>query len=138
MLSFALIRCQGQIPGGSWADQTIVCLDTVTKHQGLYEGKSDRNAQLWVYCNEDSFWWGFCGKSNSPGAILAYEYEAAFSNYWYITFCPPFFDSDRTINLEDKMNELKDYNPEPDAIDSYHGPRMMRPYIFFHETMCVQ
>lgn len=55
-------------------------LDTIERHQGLFDGKSSYgNANLWVYCNEHSFWFEHC-YSTDTNAVIAYEKEDPFLN----------------------------------------------------------
>ena len=116
----------------------LIIAGTINKLQGLYEGKSETgNANLWVYCNEDSFWFqSLCTKGdNPPQAVIAYENEDIFFNNWYITFCPQFYESRWTIPFRDMKSNLQRNNPEPDNMESYDGPPGTQGYIFFHETM---
>lgn len=110
---------------------------TIQRHQGLYQGKSGYgNAYLWVYCNEDSFWFSQCTKGdNPPSAIVAYEQEDIFFNNWYITFCPQFYKTGWTIPLKKLRKDLEDDNPDPSVMESYAGPPVSQAEIFFHETM---
>ena len=103
----------------------------------MYEGKSETgNANLWVYCNEDSFWFGHCTKGDNPTrAIIAYEYEDNFFNNWYITFCPQFYNSSWTIPFQTMKKDLQNSNPTSGAMESYEGPPGTQGYTFFHETM---
>ena len=112
-------------------------VDTINRHQGLYEGKSATgNAALWVYCNEDSFWFGHCTKGdNPPRAIIAYESEDRFFNNWYITFCPQFYNSSWSIPWRDQKKNLEDNNPDPMEMETYDGPPATQGGTFFHETM---
>ena len=114
-----------------------IFLATIQKHQGLFEGKSSTGtANLWVYCNEDSFWFSGCTKGDDPPvAIIAYEQESNFWNNWYITFCPQFYSSSYEIPFQQKISELKEANPNSNEMESYYGPPGTQAAIFFHETM---
>ena len=57
---------------------------------------------LWIYCNEDSYWWKRC-KETDTSAVLAYEYEASLVHNWYMTFCPAFHNLGFAIPLEKKV-----------------------------------
>ena len=114
-----------------------IFLATIQKHQGLFEGKSSTgNANLWVYCNDDSFWWSLCTKGDNPNvAVIAFEQEDKFFNNWYITFCPQFYNSTWEIPFQQKVSDLKESNPYPNVMESYYGPPGTQADIFFHETM---
>ena len=111
-------------------------IDTIKRQQGLYEGKSDYgNANLWVYCNEDSFWFHHC--SDSTEAIVAYESEGWYFNNWYITFCPQFFSPLHTRDFKAWKAVLLGMKPPPTALEMYEGGlgKRTRAITFFHETM---
>ena len=91
-----------------------------------------RNANLWVYCNEDSSWFvRYCNPG--VGAIFAYETEAVFSPNWYITFCSPFFDKKWRLPLSDLINIVNTNKWDKTAIELYTTPGTQAATIF-HET----
>ena len=114
-----------------------IFIATIQRHQGLFEGKSSTGtANLWVYCNEDSFWFHHCTKGdNPPSAVIAYEDEASFTNNWYITFCPQYYNSSWTIPFQQMVSNLKNANPYPNMMETYYGPPGTQAAVFFHETM---
>ena len=114
----------------------ISSIDTIKRQQGLYEGKSEYgNANLWVYCNEDSFWWHHC--SDSTEAIVAYESEDWYFNNWYITFCPQFYSPLHTQDFQTRKAQLLKMKPPPTVLEMYEGSlaKRTRAITFFHETM---
>ena len=91
---------------------------------------------MWVYCNEDSFWFSHCTSGdNPPEAVIAYETEEWYFNNWYITFCPQFYNSSWEIPFQEMESDLKRSNPNAEYMETYHGPPGTQAYTFFHETM---
>ena len=109
----------------------------IQKHQGLFEGKfSTSAANLWVYYNEDSFWFSQCTKGDSPPvAVIAYEQEDTYFNNWYITFYPQFYNSSWIIPFQQMESNLKEPNPNPNVMEAYYGPSGTQAATFFQETM---
>ncbi|KAL9074151.1 MAG: hypothetical protein Q9157_004499 [Trypethelium eluteriae] len=102
---------------------------------GLYDGKSTYgHAYLWVYCNEDSFWFKKCGQADGPSVFLAWEDEDNFFNNWYITFCPPFFDPKWAIPLIDLVDKIEKHAVDKTIMELYTAPPGSRAYVFFHEA----
>jgi hypothetical protein len=109
-------------------------LDTIQRHQDLFKGKSSAgDAHLWVYCNEDSFWYKHCEDSKTD-ALIAYEQEDSYFNNWYITFCPQFFDPNFEVSLDDVLKKVREENRPPGTFDVYEQPTS-QALTFFHETM---
>lgn len=103
--------------------------------QGLYDQKSAYgNANLWVYCDEDSFWFKHCSETDTS-AILAYEQEDEIFNNWYITFCPTFFNSNYGLSLDDKVKFIEDRNYNTEIMETVVGIPAIQAGIFFHEAM---
>lgn len=92
----------------------------------------DGNANLWVYCNEDSFWFSGCKKSNT-GAVVAYEQEDAYFNNWYITFCPIFYDEGQP--LDDVFKRIREKQWDANVMENYDELPLNQAHTFFHETM---
>jgi hypothetical protein len=89
------------------------------------------NANLWVYCNEDSKWWSHC-KEDETSAVLAYEQEDAFFNNWYITFCPAFYNPKWNNPLDKIIRAIKERNLDPKVMENWYGAQGA---TFFHETI---
>ncbi len=90
---------------------------------------------MWVYCNEDSFWFSHCTSGDDPPvAIIAYETEDWIFNNWYITFCPQSYNSSWSIPFQEMESNLKRSNPDPEYMETYHGFPRTQAYAFFHET----
>jgi hypothetical protein len=94
----------------------------------LFEGKSSYgDAYLWVYCNEDSFWFKHC-EGTETWAILAYETEDIFFNNWYITFCPTFFNPADVVPFDQKLELIRVMATQRCWRLSHSTPRHTQPY----------
>ena len=103
--------------------------------QGLYDQKSTYgNANLWVYCNEDSFWFKHCTYSPTTSAIIAYDDEDLFFNNWYITFCPQFFDNLWEASLSEKIALIKRNGQNPQIMETVNSSPGIQAAVFLHES----
>ena len=115
-------------------------LDTIARHQALYEGKSSyANSYLWIYCNEDSYWFKSCPEKS---LVFAYEYEADYVHNWYITFCPAFYDNNIRVPLSKIMDRMNRNPRMRRVMEFYNGWYSEKGNIpgsqaatVFHETM---
>lgn len=110
--------------------------DTSRRSRGLYDGKSESgHAYLWVYCNEDSFWFKHCASDPKLGVIVAYENEDLFFNNWYITMCPSFYDSRYIIPLDDLIETFKKEFIDPNVMENWDLGPGSSAALLYHETM---
>ncbi|KAI9724278.1 MAG: hypothetical protein M1828_003702 [Chrysothrix sp. TS-e1954] len=114
--------------------------NTIKRHQDLYEGRASTgsDARLWVYCNEDSRWWAAC-EDDDTSAIMAYEDDAIFTNDWYITFCPAWYNKKWALSLDEKVQQIQSSKGKPagnvNIMETIVGPPPFQADTWFHETM---